>query len=212
MSTMQERTVESDQDKARRCLKYVDPNRSRPDWIAVLTVCKELGLSESEVFAWSNGAEVERRAGQSLFSNQWRNCGKRPGSGGVSIGTLIHFARQDGMPREAVQRRYEVALLSRDEWERRGPPNNWGSYNQHGQPYRYAPRLMTVRYEMPGDPTDKVVIPFHWKDGSRVAGSTTCGPRTSKGRMTPKWSTLSRGRSASTPCAGCMNRTRVEPS
>lgn len=165
MSTMQERTVESDQDKARRCLKYVDPNRSRPDWIAVLTVCKELGLSESEVFAWSNGAEVERRAAQRDFSIQWRNCGKRRGWGvGVGIGTLIHFARQDGMPREAVQRRYEVALLSRDEWERRGPPNNRGSYQQHGQPYRYAPRLMTVRYEMPGDPTDKVVIPFHWKD------------------------------------------------
>ena len=172
MSTMQERTMESDQDKARACLKYVDPNRSRPDWVLVLTVCKELGLSESEVFAWSNGAEAERRAGQREFATQWRNCGKRSGSGGVTIGTLIHFARQDGMPREVVQRRYEVAVASHDEWMREGPPSSRFSY-QRGSTYRYAPRLMTARYERhtDDDKKSKVVIPFHWKDdGGWVEG------------------------------------------
>lgn len=161
MSTMQERTVESDQDKARRCLKYVDPNRSRPDWIAVLTVCKELGLSESEVFSWSNGAKPERRAAQREFSNQWRNCGKRRGSGGVGIGTLIHFARHDGMPWEDVQRRYEVRLPD---------GNGYSSLPQtfNGQElsavYCYAPRLRTVRYEDPNKTEPKNVIPFWWKE------------------------------------------------
>lgn len=119
------------------------------------------------------------------------------------------------MPREAVQRRYEVALLSRDEWERRGPPNNWGSYNQHGQPYRYAPRLMTVRYEMPGDPTDKVVIPFHWKDNEgwvEGRGVDDLWPPYVQGPDDAEMVDIVEGRSASTPCAGCMNRTRVEPS
>ena len=163
MSTMQERTMESDQDKARACLKYVDPNRSRPDWIIVLTVCKELGLSESEVFAWSNGAEVEHRAAQREFSIQWRNCGKRRCSGGVGIGTLIHFARQDGMPREAVQRRHEVAL-----------PQGSDHYTQPLSSYegkrrvsthQYAERLLTVRYEDTIlDAPGKEVIPFYWRE------------------------------------------------
>lgn len=162
MSTMQERTAESDQDKARRCLKYVDPNRSRPDWIAVLTVCKELGLSESEVFAWSNGAEVERRAAQREFSIQWRNCGKRRGSGGVGIGTLIHFARQDGMPREVVQRRHEVDLpQGSDHYEQ--PPKDYEGKRKVSK-HRYAERLLTVRYEDPVDKKRKDVIPFYWRE------------------------------------------------
>lgn len=163
MSTMQERTMESNQDKARECLKYVDPNRSRPDWIAVLTVCKELGLSESEVFTWSSKAEAKRRAGQREFSNQWRNCGKRSGSGGVGIGTLIHFARQDGMPREAVQRRHEVALPQGSDRYTQPPPSFEGK--RKVSKYRYAERLLTVRYEDPiPDAPVKEVIPFYWKE------------------------------------------------
>jgi len=185
MSTMQERTAESVQDKARACLKYIDPNRSRPDWIVVLTVCKELGLSESEVFAWSSGAEAERRAGQREFSNQWRNCGKRSGSGGVTIGTLIHFARQDGMPREVVQRRYEVAVPQLKPTQYKQQPIEFEG-KEWVASYKYAARLMTIRYERPQVPDSfidaakaagtsdesmarifgfgKKVIPFYWKE------------------------------------------------
>lgn len=174
MSTMQERTMESDQDKARRCLEYVDPNRRRPDWIRVLNVCKELGLSESEVFAWSSGAEAERRAGQREFATQWRNCGKRSGSGGVTLGTLITFARQDGMPHEAVQRRYEVGLPQGSDHYTQ-PPKEFEGKIQVAT-YRYAERLMTVRYEGPGlNHPDfeklfghvkdrKKVCPFYWRE------------------------------------------------
>lgn len=175
MSTMQERTMESDQDKARACLKFINPNRSRPDWIIVLTVCKELGLSESEVFAWSS--EANKAAGQREFATQWRNCGKRSGSGGVTIGTLIYFARRDGMPREVMQRGYEVAVPQLKPTQYKQQPIDFEG-KEWVASYKYAARLMTIRYEVPrvggrgpdGKPVDSIfgygkkVISFYWKE------------------------------------------------
>ena len=166
MATMQEPSIERDREVLRECLEVLDPNRSRAEWIAVLTVCKEYGLSADEVYAWSS--QAREPATRRRFDTDWKSCGRRQ-SGGVGIGTIVHYAKGDRpgwAPTDHGGGLIDMNVFSSE------LPSDWKGmpltatyeYDSHdGNYYR------TGRYQIQGRP--KEVLPFHWVEGKGwVAG------------------------------------------
>jgi len=173
MATMQEPSIEREREVLRECLAAIDPNRSCPEWVNVLTVCKDNGLSADEVYAWSS--QAREPATRRRFETDWKSCGRRQ-SGGVGIGTIVHYAKGDrpgfaptvhggGLVDMNV---VDSSLPS----ERQGMPlTETYEYDSHDGNY-----FRVGRYSIPNRPDiglvgDKVVLPFHWVEGKGwVAG------------------------------------------
>lgn len=160
MATMQEPSIERDREVLRECLEVLDPNRSRAEWIAVLTVCKEYGLSADEVYAWSS--QAREPATRRRFDTDWKSCGRRQ-SGGVGIGTIVHYAKGDRpgwAPTDHGGGLIDMHVFSSElpsEWQGM-PLIATYEYDSHDGNY-----FRTGRYQIQGRP--KEVLPFHWVEG-----------------------------------------------
>jgi hypothetical protein len=178
MSTMQEPSIDRDRELIRDCLKAIDPNRSRPDLINVLTVCKDNGVPMHEVYAWS--ARATKPATYRRFEIDWKSSGRRQ-SGGVGIGTLVHYAKADSPG--CFLHPYGLEESS-DPAFNRHLPKEW-----QGMPvveaYEYESHdwnaFVVGRYSTPNRTDavsvgDEVFLPFHWIKGEGKGWVVGVGP------------------------------------